>query len=78
MLADGWENVQQPWLQVDEFLDCGDRVLVTWRGGGTSRVGGVPVVWQEAHVYKVADGEVRCVHEYRTREQALAAVGLSE
>jgi ketosteroid isomerase-like protein len=78
MLTDGWENVHEPWLQADEFLDCGERVLVTWRGGGTSRVGRVPVEWHEAHVYEVADGKVCRVREFRTRAEALEAVGLSE
>jgi ketosteroid isomerase-like protein len=78
MLADGWENVEEPWLRVDEFLDCGDRVLVTWHGGGTSRAGRVPVEWHEAHVYALAEGKVRRVHEFRTRAEALSAVRLSE
>ena len=76
MLADGWGTVEDPWLRADEFLDCGDRVVVTWRGGGTSRVGRVPVEWHEAHVYDLADGVVRRVHEFRTRAEALEAVGL--
>jgi ketosteroid isomerase-like protein len=78
MLADGWATVEEPWLQADEFLDCGDRVLVTWRGGGTSRVGRVPVEWHEVHVYDVSDGKVRGVREFRTRAEAIEAVGLSE
>jgi ketosteroid isomerase-like protein len=78
MLADGWQTVEEPWVRADEFLDCGDRVLVTWRGGGTSRVGRVPVEWHEAHVYDLADGKVRRVHEFRTRTEALEAVGLEE
>jgi ketosteroid isomerase-like protein len=78
MLAEGWENVEEPWLHADEFLDCGERVLVTWRGGGTSRAGRVPVEWHEAHVYEIAAGKVRLVREFRTRAEAVAAVGVSE
>src|SRR4051812_21452757 len=78
MVADGWENVEKPWLRVDEFLACGGRVVVTWRGGGTSRAGRVPVEWHEAHVYALAEGKVRRVDEFRTRAEALAALGRSE
>ena len=78
MLADGWQTVDDPWLRADEFLDCGDSVLVTWRGGGTSRVGRVPVEWREAHIYALVDGKVCRVREFRTRAEALEAVGLSE
>lgn len=77
MLVSGWETVEAPWLKVDEYLDCGAHVLVTWRGGGTSRVGRVPVEWRESHVYDVRAGQVSCVREYRTRAQALEAVGRS-
>ena len=73
MLADGWGTVEDPWLRADEFLDCGDRVLVTWRGGGTSRVGRVPVEWHETHIYALADGKVYRVDEFRTRAEALEA-----
>jgi uncharacterized protein len=75
MLASGWETVEAPWLKVDEYLDCGDQIVVTWRGGGTSRVGRVPVEWHESHVYGVREGKVRRVQEYRTRDEALEAVG---
>jgi hypothetical protein len=33
-------------------------------------------VWHEAHVYHLADGKVHRVHEFRTRGEALEAVGL--
>ena len=49
-----------------------------YRGGGTSRVGRVPVEWHESHVYEISAGQVSCVHEYRTRAEALEAVGISE
>ncbi len=78
MLVSGWETVEEPSLKVDELVDCGDEVLVTRRGGGVSRVGRVPVEWHESHVYDVLEGRVRRVQEYRTRAEALQAVGLTE
>ena len=47
MLASWWEVVTEPWVKADEFLDCGDRVVVCWRGGGLGRVSRVPVEWEE-------------------------------
>jgi ketosteroid isomerase-like protein len=75
MLAGGWETVEEPWIEVDEFLDRGDQVVVVWRGGGVGRVGRVPVEWRETHVYTLRDGKVCQVREFRTRAEALAAVG---
>ena len=74
MLASGWETVDEPWLKVDQLLDCGDQILVTWRGGGTSRVGRVPE-WHESHLYRVREGRVQRVQEYRTKPEALEAAG---
>ena len=42
------------------------------------RVSRVPVVWNETHVYTLADHKIVRVREFRDREAALEAVGLSE
>ena len=36
MLASSWETVSAPWLEIDELIDCGNRVVVRWRGGGSA------------------------------------------
>src|SRR5689334_8972990 len=78
MLAAGWDHVTDPSLAADEFADAGDQVAVRWGGWGTARVSGLPIEWHEAHVYALSDGKVVLVHEYRTWDQALKAVGLEE
>ena len=76
MLVAGWENVSEPGLQAEELADAGDWVAVRWRGWGTGRASGVPIDWREAHIYRLRDGKVVEVREYRTWEAALSAVGL--
>jgi SnoaL-like protein len=78
MLASFWETVEGSWVQADEFVDAGDRVIVRWRGGGIGRVSRLPVEWLETHVYVVTAGRVDEVREYRGFDEALEAVGLSE
>jgi ketosteroid isomerase-like protein len=73
MLASSWETVVDAWVEVDEFIAAGDRVVVCWRGGGNGRVSGVPVEWHETHTYLVRDGKIAEVREYRTKEEALEA-----
>ena len=78
MLALGWENVVEPKLVAEEFIDAGDRVVVRWRGWGRGRASGLPIDWREAHIYRLRDGKVVEVREYRTWQDALNAVGLAE
>ena len=78
MLAAGWENVTEPYLEVDEIRDAGEHVLVRWRGGGTARASGAPFDWNETHTYRVLEGKVVEVREYRELTQALKDVGLEE
>ena len=78
MLAAGWENITEPFLEVDEIRDAGEHVLVRWRGGGTARASGVPFDWREIHTYRVLAGKVVEVREYRELAEALKAVGLAE
>jgi ketosteroid isomerase-like protein len=78
MLATGWENVFDPGCEAEEFMDAGDRVLVRWRGWGKGRASGVPIDWQEAHTYKLREGKVVEVREFRSWPEALQAAGLRE
>jgi ketosteroid isomerase-like protein len=78
MLAAGWENVTEPYLDVEEIRDAGEHVLVSWRGGGRARASGAPFDWSKTHTHRVLAGKVVEVHEYRELTQALKAVGLEE
>ena len=76
MLVSWWGTVEEPWLEVDEFLDCDDQIVVCWRGGGIGRLSRIPIDWDETHMYTVRDGKVARVEEYRTRAEALEAAGV--
>jgi ketosteroid isomerase-like protein len=78
MLADGWENVVDPGLRVEELIDAGARVLVRWRGWGKGRASGIQIDWREAHLYELREGVVVTVREYRTWDEALGAAGFLE
>jgi hypothetical protein len=73
MLAAGWENVVDGGCKADEITQLGERILVRWHGWGIGRASGLPVDWQETHAYRVREGKIAIVREYRTWEEALAA-----
>ncbi len=73
--ADIWEVLN---LDVQEFRDLGDKVLVVGmfhaRGGGS----GVEVRAPYYSAFFVSDGKLARVFSFRTEEEALEAVGLLE
>ena len=73
--ADIWEVLN---LDVQEFRDLGDRVLVVGmfhaRGGGS----GVEVRAPYYSAFFVSEGKLARVLSFRTEEEALEAVGLRE
>jgi ketosteroid isomerase-like protein len=78
MLAAGWETVVDPGCEAEELMDAGDRVVVRWRGWGKGKASGVPIDWREAHTYKLHNGKVVEVREFRSWREALEAAGLRE
>ena len=77
-LAADWENAVDPGCEAEELIDAGKWVVVRWRGWGTGRASGLHMTWNETHTYELSDGKVVEVREYRTKAQALKAVGLAE
>jgi len=65
-------------LEVDDYLDAGDRVVVLWHEVGRGKASGVEVETRTAVVYTVRGEEVVEVQGYMDRQQALAAAGLSQ
>jgi ketosteroid isomerase-like protein len=59
-----------------EFIDVDDLVVVPVRLVGRGRASGVPFDEQEVNVFRLGDGKVIEVREYRERDEALEAVGL--
>jgi ketosteroid isomerase-like protein len=76
------ESFVEVTFDVQELIDAGDRVIVSTvlhavpHGQGST--GGAGVSDTYVFVYKIRDGLAVEGWEYRTREEALEAVGLSE
>jgi ketosteroid isomerase-like protein len=73
--ASAWEDLQ---VTAEEFLDAGDRVLVTVHHRGRGRGSGIEVDTRLYPVYTVCDGKVVRADEYAERAEALEAAGLSD
>ena len=72
---DAWEELE---VTAEEFIDAGDRVLVTLHHLGRGRGSGIEVDARFYELYAVSDGKVVRVDEYADRAEALEAAGLSE
>jgi ketosteroid isomerase-like protein len=75
MIADGWAQVVDTKIELEEIAEAGDDVLVRWRGSGSGRGSGVPIDWRETHIYALRDGKIVSVREYRNWDEALKAAG---
>ena len=86
MVTQEWEALVQEWVEafadfraeVEEFIDGGECVVVPLVLRGRIRGSDKEVVLPETHVWRVRAGKVIEVREYRTRAQALKAVGLED
>jgi ketosteroid isomerase-like protein len=65
-------------LEVEEFLDAGERVVVMARAGGLARGSGVEVLDRFGHVWTVRGGKPVHFKEFKDPEEALEAAGLRE
>ncbi|MET0810171.1 MAG: nuclear transport factor 2 family protein [Thermoleophilaceae bacterium] len=73
--ASAWEDFE---VTAEEFLDAGDRVVVTARHRGRGRESGVTVDARFYEIYTLRDGTIVRVDEFAERSEALEAAGLSE
>jgi len=75
---DRWKNAWEEFeVTAEEFLDAGDRVLVTVYCRGRGRGSGVEVEARFYEVYALRKGRVVRSDEYTGRAAALEAAGLS-
>jgi ketosteroid isomerase-like protein len=70
----GWDGV----FRVEELIDAGDEVAMVWRLLGKAPGSEVPIDASLAFAVRLDDGRLSRIRQYRTREEALEAVGLSE
>ena len=69
---------QKMWIEPQEFIDAGDRVVVPVRFGGEARHTELPVEFSVVHVTTLRDGKVARIDMYQSKAEALEAAGLSE
>ena len=70
-----WETYS---VEVERFIDLGDRVLAVARERGRGRGSGLIVETQFAQLWTMHEGRAVRMQEWRTWEEALQAVGLRE
>ena len=61
----------------EDFIDLGDWVVVPWSARFRGKISGVEVPVQETYAVLVTRGRIVRVQEYRTKEEALKALGES-
>jgi uncharacterized protein len=70
-----WEDLR---TVPEEFLDAGERVVVTVHLAGRGRGSGIDVDVRLYQVWTIHDGKAVRMDEFSERAEALEAVGLSE
>jgi ketosteroid isomerase-like protein len=76
-LAD-FEDLGELRVEPQEFIDAGHFVVVPTRIVGRGRTSGALFEEHQVNVFRVRDGKVTEVQEYRERNEAFKAVGLQE
>ena len=72
---ESWDDFK---LETKDFTDAGEYVVVFTRQSGRGADSGAYAEFDETHVWKLRNGQATEVVEYRTKADALAALGLSE
>jgi uncharacterized protein len=63
-------------LEPQEFLESGDRLLVTLRISGHARHSGIKIEFDRVHVFSYRCAQVLRMEVYANRAEALEAVGM--
>jgi ketosteroid isomerase-like protein len=66
------------WLEPQEFIDTGDRLVVPYRFGGRGRHTEIEVEFSFTHVITMQAGKAVRVDVHLTKEEALEALGRSQ
>jgi ketosteroid isomerase-like protein len=74
-----WENEwDELETSAEEFIDAGDRVVVTVYFRGRGKASGIEVDARFWEVYTLRDGRITRMDEFTERAEALAAAGIAE
>jgi ketosteroid isomerase-like protein len=81
-LRAGWLDWLEPWasyrVEIEDFIEIGDRVLVLVRDFGSHEPGGHEIALNGCAVWTVREGEIARAEFFAIRADAFAAVGLPE
>lgn len=81
-MAQAWREWLEAWtsyrLEVDEFVDAGDKVVVLVRVAARTVRDDVLMHHTPGAVYTIRDGKVASIRFYLDRSEALEAAGVSE
>ena len=72
------ETLEDWTVDIEEFFDAGDQVVVFFTSSGRGRISGVEVSRKAAQVATFREGKIIKIVGYADRAKALEAVGLSE
>jgi ketosteroid isomerase-like protein len=78
LFAETREPVPDIQGEIEELFVVGDQVVVCLHFWGRGRESGAPVEVRETQVVRLRYGKIIEVREYREKDEALEAVGLSE
>jgi len=74
-----WGAAWADWsIELDEFIDAGDSVVIFIRMKAEGRDSGIALDRKDALVYEIRDALVKRIDYYNDRHEALKAVGLEE
>jgi ketosteroid isomerase-like protein len=73
-----WGEFEEPEVDVHEFIDAGDQVLVSLTFRGRGKQSGVETHWSLWQLWTARAGKVVRGQGFTNREAALEAVGLRE
>jgi ketosteroid isomerase-like protein len=74
-LAKTWESFR---FRYDEYIDAGDEILAIGRFFGCGLASGIEIEAPIVHIWTIRDGIGVRLEAYLDREQAFAAVGLTD
>jgi ketosteroid isomerase-like protein len=74
-ISEPWTDRLKGTMTFEGFIDCGDWVVVPWTARVHGRISGIPMELSETYAVRVEDGRIVRVDEYRTKEEAMEAVG---
>jgi len=73
--ADAWDDWE---IEVEEYVDAGERVVVILNQRGRAKATGIPVDMRFAQVWTLRDAQGVRMQMFASVEEALEAVGLQE